>query len=362
MKILQLNNSLGAGGAEKILTDICLELQKKKHKIEILQLYNQGNVYEEILKRNSMRVRTLAGNKRWSFKSFLELRTILKNEKYDVVHVHIFPAQYYVSLASIGLKHRFKLIATEHSVVNRRRNMKYIKPLEKIIYSRFDNVICVGKKVRENLLKHLEIKREDKFITILNGVRLDTFQKSIPYDREFFLEGRLKGKKVLMMIARFSKSKDHLTLIKSLRYLSSEIHLLLVGEGDLKEKCMRLSKKLELEDRVSFLGYRNDIPRLLRSADISILSSHFEGMPLSALEAMATGKPFIGSDVLGLKEIVGKAGLLFEKGNSEELAEKIKKLLDDPDFYRKIGEKCLQRSKFYNLSNMIDKYIEIYKS
>ena len=105
-----------------------------------------------------------------------------------------------------------------------------------------------------------------------------------------------------------------------------------------------------------------DVPRLLKTSDIVILSSIHEGLSLSSIEGMAVGKPFIASNVPGLREVVQGIGLLFEKGNSKELANHIMKLLNDENYYNEIAHKCYKHAQNYDINKMVNSYIEIYKT
>jgi glycosyltransferase involved in cell wall biosynthesis len=137
--------------------------------------------------------------------------------------------------------------------------------------------------------------------------------------------------------------------------------LCLVGEGQNRVVCENLAQTLNLSHRVSFLGIRTDIPELLEIADIVVLSSHYEGLSLSSIEAMASGKPFIASDVPGLRDVVSGAGLLFLAGDAKCLAKKINMLLSDSELYEKTAQACLERSKQYDINKMVEQYIELYK-
>ena len=146
-----------------------------------------------------------------------------------------------------------------------------------------------------------------------------------------------------------------------MKKLPSDVHLLLVGEGPLKEKNQNLAKEIGVEDRVHFLGFRNDVPRILRTVDIVVLSSHWEGFGLAAVEGMAAGKPVVASDVPGLRDIVQGAGMLFLKENSAELADKIKKLFQEEDEYNKVVKRCIARAGSLSIKRMLERYINVYK-
>jgi glycosyltransferase involved in cell wall biosynthesis len=147
-----------------------------------------------------------------------------------------------------------------------------------------------------------------------------------------------------------------------MRYISDRVNLLLVGEGVLQSTCEDLVNKLELNKRVFFLGFRTDIPELLKTVDIVVLSSKYEGLSLSCIEGMVSGKPFIASRVPGLTEIVEGAGLLFECCNEKELAFCVQELLDNPTYYEKVAKACQERGMQYNIQIMLEKHISLYKS
>src|SRR5690606_29042506 len=108
----------------------------------------------------------------------------------------------------------------------------------------------------------------------------------------------------LMQVSRFEEPKDQPTLIKALRYLPQNTHLILVGDGSKKSDCEDLVNKLALNERVLFLGARNDVPDLMQTADILVLSSYYEGLSLACLEALASGRPLVAADVPGIREVV----------------------------------------------------------
>ena len=111
---------------------------------------------------------------------------------------------------------------------------------------------------------------------------------------------------------------------------------------------------------MKFCGIREDVPSLLKTADQIILSSHHEGLSLSSIEGMASGKPFLASDVQGLTNVVSGAGILFPEGDERSLANYITKLNENPEYYQKIASAGVRRSQKYDLEIMVEKYIELY--
>jgi glycosyltransferase involved in cell wall biosynthesis len=144
--------------------------------------------------------------------------------------------------------------------------------------------------------------------------------------------------------------------------LPSNYHLQLVGHGEREAELKAFCDNNDLNSRVSFMGLRMDIPDVLDESDIIVLSSHWEGLSLSSIEGMASGRPFIASDVDGLHEIVNGAGVLFPHGDDKALAEAVRSLCENPEYYHSVAMACQSRAKEYDISVMADGYADLYES
>ena len=164
------------------------------------------------------------------------------------------------------------------------------------------------------------------------------------------------------MVAGFRWEKDQDTVIKALRHMPDNFHLFLAGDGIRRKELENLAASEALGNRVHFLGIRSDIPELLHAADYIVMSSHFEGLSLSSVEGMSVGKPFIASDVDGLREVVTGAGVLFPHQDAQSLANAILQLDSDENKYKSIADSCLTRAKQFDISAMADAYNECYKT
>ena len=212
----------------------------------------------------------------------------------------------------------------------------------------------------QNLIEWLGLVDDDRFVVIPNGVNISHFSEAIAYQR-WQLNTRFTEKtKLICMVGRFSEAKDQKTVIRSLEHLPQHIHLLLVGEGPLIEEHKRLVMELNLEERVHFLGFRKDVSRILKTVDIVVLSSHWEGLPLVAVEGMATGKPVIAAAVPGLQEVVRNAGILFEHEDYRGLALEIKELLDNEERYKRVAQACFKKATMFDLKTMVNGYLACY--
>ena len=164
------------------------------------------------------------------------------------------------------------------------------------------------------------------------------------------------------MVAGFRWEKDQDTLIKSLNELPQRFHLFLVGDGVRRPELEAIVMDENLANRVHFLGLRIDVPQLLHAADFVVMSSHFEGLSLSSVEGMSVGKPFLASDVDGLREVVCGAGILFPHQSAETLAREIMALENSPEEYRSVADACRQRASQFDISKMAEGYSELYQS
>ena len=168
------------------------------------------------------------------------------------------------------------------------------------------------------------------------------------------------------MISAFRPQKDHPTLIRALSILPEDYRLFLAGGAETDEDrkylndCKQLVAELGLGERVRFLGVRSDVPQLLAAADVVVLSTAYEGMPLSLLEAMAAGRPLIASDVPGVHDLVSGAGLLFPFGDEQRLAELIRQVCEDPSFAAEVGAKCRARAADYDVAETARRYLQEY--
>ena len=108
--------------------------------------------------------------------------------------------------------------------------------------------------------------------------------------------------------------------------------------------------------------FKFDKKELLKTADIVVLSTHYEGLSLASIEGLASGKPFVASDVPGLSEIVTGAGVLFQSQNEKALAVEINRLIDDNDYKDKIVKQCVNRAKEYDIEIMVEKHLNLYRS
>ena len=350
MKILHVITSLRTGGAEKLMVDLLPRLRDLGNDVELLLFDGTRTPFYEELENMRIKIHHLAieGNVYNPLNTF-RLREYLKN--YDIIHTHNTACQYFVPLAKILSRAKCKLFTTEHNTFNRRRTIFGWKYIDRFIYSQYKTIISISEKATDNLIAFIGNKY--KIRTIENGIDLSKFKFLSPVNFN-------SKDKIITMIAGFRKQKDQDTLIKAISLLPQEYRLWLVGDGERRTILEDLVTELYLGNRVKFLGIQSDIPQILENSHIVVLSSHWEGLSLSSVEGIASGRPFIASDVDGLREVVSGHGVLFPHQDAKALANEIKSLCENRNKYNEVSLACQEKAKQYDINIMAKKYNNLY--
>ena len=241
---------------------------------------------------------------------------------------------------------------SSHTTSNRACGSRWYGMIDRWMYSRYSKIICISDKTEKNLRDSLD-NFNPATETIFNGIDVAKYVNAnaggidkIKDNCEF----------AIIQVAGFRYQKDQKTVIRALQILPESVHLYFAGDGELIDECQDFARECNVEKRVHFLGVRSDIPQLLKASDIVVMSSHWEGFGLAAVEGMAAGKPVLASDVDGLREVVNGAGLLFNHGDYRDLAYKIKTLIDDGELYKNISRRGSNRALDYDISKMASAY------
>lgn len=346
MRILHVITSLEFGGAQRLLVDL-LPLQSVSEEVSLLVYERVYNDFERFIEKAGIKILCLNEQNFHNPRVIFRLRKIFRD--YDLVHAHLFPTIYWASLAARGL--RVKLVYTEHSTSNSRRNKSYFRPIERFMYNRYDRIISISQQTQDALTSWLG-QHDERFVVVNNGVDTKKFSSvKVPVIP-----------KSLIMVSRFASSKDQETVIRAMEHIDKEAVLRFVGDGENRRHCEELAQELGVSDRVQFLGSRSDVPELVASSYIGIQSSNWEGFGLTAVELMAAGKPVIATNVDGLKQVVEGAGEIFNVGNASDLAARVNYLLKDHEYYQKVAKKCVQRAMEYDIAVMSEDYLALYRS
>ena len=355
MKVLHVITSLKTGGAEKLVVQMVTAMRKRGIIADVCVFNGEKTHFMKELEATDSTIYKL-GTSYYNPSYIFKLSKIIKN--YDIVHTHNSSPQLFAAIANVVITKKAHLITTEHNTDNRKRHFKCIHGVDRWMYSQYKTIICISEETAHNLKNYLGKKwllkhGMGQIVTIPNGIDVQCFKNATPTIKK-------EAKWAIVMVAAFRPQKDHLTLLRAMKHLPDDIVLWLVGDGSTRVQIEDEIKGLGLEKRVHLFGDRADVPGILKSADIVVLSSNWEGFGLAAVEGMAAGKPIVASDVDGLKQIVEGYGLVFPKGNEQVFAQKIQELTTNRELYEQTSLKCFKRSEMYDIQVMIDRYEKIY--
>lgn len=251
------------------------------------------------------------------------------------------------------------IVATSH-LMNKVEGVRFGRLKHWAHAAMIDQYIAVSNSLKNELCRNLGVS-EAKVSVVPNGIRLAPFRE--PADASL-REQLTKGRDLPLVFtpARLHAQKGHAFLLQAAALVPDAIFLL-AGDGPERSALERLCRQIGLEDRVIFLGQRDDVPRLLASCDLFVLPSLFEGMPLSVIEAMAAGKPVVATAVGGTNEIVvdGSTGVLTPPMDAPALASAIRAMLADRAMSARMGEAGRERAiEMFSAEAMVRRVAEVY--
>lgn len=363
MKILQVITSLEIGGAETLVVNLIPRLSVLGHTVDLCIFNGTETPLIQRLKVESPQTKIYAlGHSVYNPLYILKLMKIMKG--YDIVHTHNSSPQLFVAIAN--LYRHTKLVSTEHNTSNRKRNWKWYRPIESWLYGKYNHIICISKIAEERLREYMKgewiIQSSNRYKTITtinNGIDVNAISQALPCKD---LLSKKEARKAILMVAGFREQKDQDTILRAVNQLDKDkFEVWFAGIGERMEEVQQLSKSLGVDDRVRFLGLRTDIPNVLKAADIIVMSSHWEGLSLSNVEGMSAHKPFIASDVNGLREVTKGYGILFPHEDAKALANEINQLAGNKDYYDKVANRCYNRALEFDINKMVNGYNQVYQ-
>lgn len=363
MKIIHFVNSLGCGGAEKLVIDLAHEMQMRDHQVLIISLSDKIEYIEKI---NEYKLEVIncgfSGtiyNIHGIMRTFMIIKRVVRRFKPDVLHSHIFLSDLFARLNKpayarvVTTLHRDEPWWTDRNFKSRIK--RYLESVTaKKLTDRFIAVSAIAKKVAIDKLK----VDKKKVSVIMNGVDINSFSKG---------ERSINPFPIIIQVARFYPEKAHqlsLMAFKDILDIYPNAELWLVGDGPLRKSIESLGGVLEIKDQVRFLGIRQDIPDLLHKADVFLLSSEREGLPISILEAMAAKTPIVTTTVGEIPRVLEDeiSGLLFKSGDVESLTRQLIRCLQDKTLSEQLVKNAYQlvRSK-YSIGATTDAYLKEYE-
>lgn len=353
--------SLNVGGREKILLELIKRADREKFEIGVCCLKDGGKLYEQFLNEN-IAIKCFHKRKNGVDKGlYFRLGNYLKEQKTDIVHTHNPGVLIYGAIGAM-LGGAGAIINTEHGYEYSIGRPK--KVVEALLRHWIDMTISVSNTLKDQLSNSMI--QSKKITTIYNGIDPSPYNEiSAPYSlRKRF--GFLPTDTIVGNVARLAEVKNHCLLLRAMKKVIEEIpqaKLLIVGDGELRNKLEVFAKDLGISNNVVFGGEVDNVSELLRMMDIFVLSSTYEGISITILEAMASGKAVVATNVGGNPEIIinGETGILVPVNDKDTMAQAIITLLKDRDRALLMGIKGRRRvEECFNINAMVKRTEKLY--
>ena len=356
------------GGSGAVATELGIELAKAGHRVHFisyglpfrLSRFNRNIVFHEV----EMLQYSLFKYPPYSLSLSAKMAEVIESENLDILHVHYaMPHATSAYLAKkIAADNKIKFVTTLHgtdiTLVGIHGSFYRIT---KFSIEESDGVTCVSNYLKETTKKTFKI---DKEIEVIHNF-VDTERYKRTDKNRMNMDFIDKDEKVIMHISNFRRVKNINNIIKVFCLVSREVKskLILVGDGPDMCNIRGMTSKLNLKDKVIFMGIQDNIIPLLNICDLYMLPSKSEGFGLSALEALSCGVPVIGTSIGGLKEVVehGKSGFIFDPGDIDSMAESAVKILSSDVKRTGMADEARKRAELFDGSLIVPKYLKYYE-
>lgn len=359
MNVLHLQLTGNPGG----IVSLCHSIAKNSKNINHMYFLLDGGTVEDAMKEEGIPTHVAYANRYFWRKSKKELLNYCKEHKIDVVVNH--------SNAPIACSHtvaikkripNIRVISYLHAdsrdIVNTFYKKSFYKPHIKRVQKIANNIVAISNFVKKTALEVFKLKDED-VVVVHNGVDYEYFAS--------FKKERNADVLRLVYVGRLYEQKGVGLLIESISNIcdSIPVNLRIVGRGPQQKELEELSKKLNISDRIDFLGLRMDVPELLGNEHFFVHPATLEeGFGITLIEAMSEGIPCIAFDKGAIPEIIndGENGFIIKEASVEALTKAIEKCYEiiNSDNYNKMSEKASITGKKFNIKEMVKKLEKTY--
>jgi glycosyltransferase involved in cell wall biosynthesis len=356
MRIIHLSAEKTWRGGEQQIAYLIDELNNLN--VEQLVVCRKGSSFETYCINNNIPHKSLGFKNQFDLNSSLKLKTIAKDFKADIIHIHSSHAHaiavwaYYLgNKTNLVLSRKVDFPISKNFLSNIKYNCSAIK-----------KIICVSDAIK-NIMQN-DIDDKSKCITIYDGIDLSKFKnKSNKLRTEFNIADDVK---IIASTAALADHKDYPTLIESIKQIGEQLnaHYFFIGDGPLRNEIQELVQKNNLQHKITFTGFRTDINDLLPDLDVFVLSSKTEGLGSSILDAYACKVPVICTNAGGIPEIVTHelTGLMSSVGDANALAKNIIRIVKDDGLRSKIIGNAFEKVKNFDKKIMAEQTLSVYKN
>ncbi len=354
MKIVQVMPEFGLAGAEIMCENLTYELTKMGHSVTVISMYDYHSSITTRLEKEGIDVRYLAKKPGLDLSMVRKIKKILKETNADVVHTHRYCAQYAVPAAILaGVKHR---VHTIHNIAQK-ENGRLARKLNRFFFKHCHVIpVALSELIRESIVKEYRIEKE-KIHVVFNGIDLS---RCIPKD-DYTIKDVFK----ILHIGRFSTQKNHIGLLKAFQLFHdkySDSELWLIGDGEKKNEIEQYVQDNNLENNVRFLGLQENVYEYLHNADVFVLPSNYEGIPMTLIEAMGTGLPIVATNVGGIPDMLTNGvDALIVKNDSSIINAAFEMFYNTQEKRQEYGKNAKLRAAIFSSAAMGGAYVGIYE-
>lgn len=356
--ILIVNNTLGEGGAEKVLIDILNRFDYSKYNVKLLLLRKEGVHFKELNKNVKLRclykqfnIKHSLLNKAWNFFQYRTMKHLYKliyilyaglNNDVEIAFLEGEPTKF----VSKSINKKSKKVAWVHTDLIKCRP-EHVNLEDKEVYKKFDNVVCVSNIAKKSFQKlYKDISYEPK--VIYNLIEVSKINKLSQENIDFKFD-----KPVIVSVGRLTKLKRFDLIIRvHKKIIESGINheLIILGMGEEEKNLNQLIKELNVENSVHMLGFVDNPYPYIKQADILLLASKFEGFSLVVAEALSLGTPIMSTSNGGADELLncGEFGVIVEDNTLDVFVNKIKKIIVDKKKLECYRMKSIERSEIFD--------------
>ena len=356
MKIMQVMPEFGLAGAEIMCENLMMGLKALGQDVFAVSFFDYHSAITKRLESNGISIIYLNKKPGLDLSIYKKLQQIIKQERPDVVHTHRYVMQYVTPIAKM-LKIK-KNVHTVHSVAQKEQEAGKRK-LAKYFYRHWGVVpVALSKEIQKTIEEEYGLS-ESQIPIVYNGESLSKFSPK----KDYGIKGALK----IVHIGRFLPVKNQLLIVESiaeLKKIGIPVELLLIGDNDNSygAEVRKTISDYHVEKEIHMVGLLDDVSSMLSTSDLFILPSEYEGMPMTLIEAMATGLPIISSSVGGIVDMLedGDSGLLINP-QKDSLVQAICRVYSDEQLRKRLGTQARVRSSMFSSETMALSYLNIYK-
>lgn len=361
LKVLHVIEDLENGGAERVLINLALGLDKKKFEVAVCCLTRKGRMASE-LEAEGIAVHVMHKRPGLDARLVWRLRSLMRKLQIDIVHCHVFTANLWGRLAAV-LACVPVIITHEHSsfTIDDARRLR----LEQWLMRYTTQAISVSEELRQRLVTQGRLP-EDKIIALHNGLKFSNAAEATRSERLRQEFGLARFQWLIGAVGRLEYRKNYPLLLEAFVRVQQQLPqcgLLFVGAGPEEERLRQHARALGIAEHVIFAGYHKNVAQWLNLMNVFCSSSQTEGISMAILEAMAAGVPVVATRVGGNPEIIParEFGILTPSNDASALAQALLEMLQQPEAAQRIAHKARERVlQHFSEAQMLTRVEELY--